>query len=154
MIPCSIFIFFSTSSLASVFKKSFENKLPNNFNCWSLFKISKALVYFSAVSSIVFVFFLFFTCIFNRFYLFLNSFSYRSISKFTLCSIIPPWSEGTISSRGRYSYLSILPDDNADNIVLRFFISNLIINCHDFFIYIYIYILSKRFFLNLKDYLM
>ena len=48
----------------------------------------------------------------------------------------------------RYSYLSVLPDDKADvsaaSLLIQYFIiSNLIINCHCYYI-------LKRYFLNLK----
>ena len=64
-------------------------------------------------------------------------------------SIICLWLEDNISSPVRYSYLSILPDDKAEIftaslfIILRFFICNLIINCHDQFLYSFYKILSE-----------
>ena len=43
------------------------------------------------------------------------------------CSIIFLWLEGNISSPGRYSYLSVFPDDNAD-----IFAASLLISYYNF----------------------
>ena len=55
------------------------------------------------------------------------------------CSIISLRLEGNISSRMRYSYLLVFPPDNAFyfsiKIKLQFFISNLITDGHDQFLY-------------------
>ena len=71
------------------------------------------------------------------------------------CSITLLWSEGSISSPVRYSYLSILPDDKTDNFAAFMLISycnysSLILPL--IFIIIF-YILSKRFFLT-RNYMM
>ena len=65
-------------------------------------------------------------------------------------SIISLWLEGNISSPVRYSYLSILPDDNAD-----IFSGSLLISYCSFsslilssFVMVNVYIISKRFFLK------
>ena len=58
------------------------------------------------------------------------------------CSIILLWSYGNISSPGRYSYLSIWPDDNADIVAASLSISYCSFN---------FYILSKIFFLKREE---
>ena len=61
------------------------------------------------------------------------------------CSIMCFWWDGNISSLVRYSYLSILPDDQADNCSFSYLIWS--------FIYIdLLYIYFKRLFLNLKGF--
>ena len=72
------------------------------------FKTSKASTYFFCCSSIVFI------CFWNA----LPSEEYVKLT----CSIILLWSDGNISSPVRYSYLLILPDDNADILTASLFI--------------------------------
>ena len=56
---------------------------------------------------------MFYSLIFSYFYCFLNALP--SVEYFDLaCSMILLWSDGNISSPVRYSYLSILTEDNAD----------------------------------------
>ena len=90
------------------------------------FKSSKAPTWFFPCPPIVFI------CLSNA----LPRAEYVSFA----CSIILLWSDGNISSPVRYSYLSILPDDNAD-----IFAASLLILYYSF------YILSKRFFLKRED---
>ena len=69
------------------------------------------------------------------------------------CSTILPWSGGNISLPVRYSYLSILPDNNAD-----IFYASLLISYCSFpslilssVVMINFYVVSKRFFLKLDE---
>ena len=70
-----------------------------------------------------------------------------------VCPVILLRSNGNISSPVRYSYLSILPDDNADSfaaslLILYCSFSSLILSS---FVVISFYILSTRFFLQRKE---
>ena len=96
-------------------------------------------------------FYLFFTFISNCFNLFLKCLCKRKYLN-VACLIILLWSEGNISSPVKYSYLSILPDDNAD-----IFAASLLISYWSFsslilssVIMISFSILSKRLFLRHK----
>ena len=69
------------------------------------------------------------------------------------CSIIILWSDEKISSFVRNSYLSILPDDNAD-----MFVASLLVSYYSFsylilslIVMINFYIVSKRFFLKCEE---
>ena len=69
------------------------------------------------------------------------------------CSIILLWSDFNVSSPVRYSYLSILPDDNADIftaslLILYYSFSSLVLSS---IIMINFYILSKIFLLKCEE---
>ena len=77
------------------------------------FNVPKALVCFS-VSCIFNRFSLFFSCILNCSYLFFKSFSKRITNKLSLFYYSPLIRTNNIFSPTRHSFLSTLPDDNAD----------------------------------------
>ena len=71
-----------------------------------------------------------------------------------VCSIILLWSDGNIYLPVRYSYLSILPDENAEIcaaslLILYCSFSSLILSS---VVMINFYILSTRFFLKRKEF--
>ena len=115
LIPCSIFLNSSNSSFLA-----FHFKSPIDFNCWSLFKVCKAFVCFSAASLIIFrcfsstssIVFLCFSKTFPRG-------EYKSLA----CSVVLFLSEGIISFSVRYIYLSILLDVNKDVFAASLFTS-------------------------------
>ena len=70
-----------------------------------------------------------------------------------VCSVILPWSDGNIFSPLKYSYLSILPEDNAD-----IFAASLLMSYGSFsssrlssIVMINFYILPKRLFLKREE---
>ena len=107
---------------------------------------------FNPLFSMIFnCFYLFFFLLFHIFCLFFQSFSQRGIINL-VCPMTLFWPEGSVSSPLWHYYLSTFPDDYADDSTASlltsycsFFISNLIINCHDWSLS---YILFKRFFLK------
>ena len=103
------------------------------------FKTSKASTCFFPCSSIVFI------CFSNA----LLRGEYVNFASF----VVLLWSDGNISSAVRYSYLSILPEDNAN-----IFVASLLTSYCSFsslillsIVIIKFYIVSKRFFLKREE---
>ena len=97
-------------------------------------------------------FIIFFPCSLNVFVCFSNALPSGQYVNFA-CSVILLWSDGNISSPVIYSYLSILPGDNAD-----IFTASLLISDYSFrsltlasIAIINFYIVSKRFFLKREE---
>ena len=109
-------------------------------NFWVLvFKTSKASTWFFRCSSVVYICF--------------SSALARGESVKLACFIILLWSDGNISSPVRYSFLSVLSDDNADVFDASLLISycsfsSLILSST---VMINFCILSKRFFLKREE---
>ena len=101
------------------------------------------------VSHVLKCFYLFFSLIFNYFSNVLPRGEYVNFG----CSIILFWSDGNIPSLVRYSYLSILPDNNADIFAASLLISYCSFSSLIFssIVMINFYLVSKRFFLKREE---
>ena len=93
---------------------------------------------------------LFFSLIFNCF-CFSNALPREEYVNFA-CSVILLWSDGNISSPVRFSYLSILPDNDTDifaaSVLTYFSFSSYILSS---FVMLIFYIVSKRLFLKHEE---